>query len=436
LPTRNAAKMDLNFSFRNRCGYLIRQNDNIEKAPTQLILNKSKIIDPFNVSDEDVQWMKDNFEQAKFSDHNVDKIDVGVRNSKYCDDFELRGNFGDDFNIDCASHYKVNVYEKGNFFDFHRDTDRDGLCGTLVLLLPTHYEGGSLVFEDSENYEEEYFKECPKNAIKYIYFDHNLYHKVTPLTDGHRVSIIFNVYLNRCYAPNKCLDCCNEANEKLMHVCLSNSVVDSVVDKFLMWSKNKSNILMASTFRINQSLFLNFVKKLLELSVPIVKVSTIKNDTSKIKRVYLLEEFSGGYRKFTIDSHTLSLSNFDKFEKCNSPKGNDAPYFDCYFKFRNTIEGCYNVQHVLFDDTVNGELKSDKYYYVRYGRYRGNESVYYPRNIVYYVAYLINPQNFVESRDVYNDSEEEADHDCNTPYYSDTDLEESYEGGKLSEEFD
>ncbi len=163
-------------------------------------------------------------------------------------------------------------------------------------------------------------------------------------------------------------------------------------------------------------------------------MKAIKKDTSKIKRVYL-EEFSGGYEKSTIEWHTLSSSNFDNFEKCNNSKGNDVSYFDCYFKFSDTIEGCYDAQHVLFDDSVNGELKSDKYYYVMYGRYRGKKSVYYPRNIV--VAYSINPKNFVESHDVFNDSEEEIDHDGNTPYCSDTDLEESYEdGGKLSEEFD
>ena len=44
--------------------------------------------------------------------------------------------------------YKLLIYEQGGFFAPHRDSEKeDGMFGTLVVVLPSQYTGGSLVVE-------------------------------------------------------------------------------------------------------------------------------------------------------------------------------------------------------------------------------------------------------------------------------------------------
>jgi predicted 2-oxoglutarate/Fe(II)-dependent dioxygenase YbiX len=44
--------------------------------------------------------------------------------------------------------YKLLVYEKGSFFAPHRDSEKTtGMFATLVVCLPSHHDGGSLVIE-------------------------------------------------------------------------------------------------------------------------------------------------------------------------------------------------------------------------------------------------------------------------------------------------
>lgn len=89
--------------------------------------------------------------------------------------------------------------EEGSFFKVHRDTPRGGnMFGSLVVVLPTSHEGGSLILRhggeewtfDSANTITE--KADPH--IAYIAFYSDVEHEVTTVESGHRVTLTWNLY--------------------------------------------------------------------------------------------------------------------------------------------------------------------------------------------------------------------------------------------------
>ena len=47
-----------------------------------------------------------------------------------------------------AELHNMLIYEKGCFFDYHQDSEKeDGMVATLVIVLPTRYNGGGLTIE-------------------------------------------------------------------------------------------------------------------------------------------------------------------------------------------------------------------------------------------------------------------------------------------------
>ncbi|KAI0056408.1 hypothetical protein BV25DRAFT_1832295 [Artomyces pyxidatus] len=95
--------------------------------------------------------------------------------------------------------YKLNVYSKGSFFKAHVDTPRsEDMFGSLVLVFPTPHEGGALVLR---HHEQEWtfdsakaVSEAPKPSIGYVAFFSDVEHEVTLVTEGHRVTVTYNLY--------------------------------------------------------------------------------------------------------------------------------------------------------------------------------------------------------------------------------------------------
>lgn len=120
--------------------------------------------------------------------------------------------------------YKLNVYGKvdvlfrcldfhrlydclgpGAFFKAHVDTPRsDNMFGSLVVVLPTAHEGGSLIFRrdggeftfDSANT----VKLDPAQAAFAMFFS-DVEHEVTPVTSGYRVTLTYNLYFQKDRGP-------------------------------------------------------------------------------------------------------------------------------------------------------------------------------------------------------------------------------------------
>jgi len=90
--------------------------------------------------------------------------------------------------------YKLLLYEEGGHFDFHRDTEKeDKMFGTLVVQLPSVYEGGEIVVQHG-NSEVKY--DHSQNAWFtpfYFSFYSDCKHCVKPVTSGYRLCLVYNL---------------------------------------------------------------------------------------------------------------------------------------------------------------------------------------------------------------------------------------------------
>jgi Rps23 Pro-64 3,4-dihydroxylase Tpa1-like proline 4-hydroxylase len=92
--------------------------------------------------------------------------------------------------------YKLQAYEKGGFFKVHRDTlHGDNHFATLLVSLSwsSDYEGGNLILTDS-NRNKQTFK---LSRGKVLFFLTDTLHEVTRVTKGERISLQFDVYLEK-----------------------------------------------------------------------------------------------------------------------------------------------------------------------------------------------------------------------------------------------
>ncbi|KAF3936010.1 hypothetical protein ABW19_dt0200251 [Dactylella cylindrospora] len=90
--------------------------------------------------------------------------------------------------------YKLLIYETGDHFKAHRDTPKeDGMIGTVVVILPSSFEGG--VIKVSHAGEEKTFDFAPKCkydvGVAAWYSD--VEHAVDEVTGGYRVALIYNL---------------------------------------------------------------------------------------------------------------------------------------------------------------------------------------------------------------------------------------------------
>jgi predicted 2-oxoglutarate/Fe(II)-dependent dioxygenase YbiX len=93
-----------------------------------------------------------------------------------------------------AELYKLLVYDKGSFFVEHRDTEKaPGMFATLIVALPSVYEGGELVVRhQGREVHADLRKEDP-SEIAYAAFYADCVHELLPITSGYRLVLVFNL---------------------------------------------------------------------------------------------------------------------------------------------------------------------------------------------------------------------------------------------------
>lgn len=95
-----------------------------------------------------------------------------------------------------AAHlYKLLIYEEGDFFLAHKDSEKEkGMFGTLVVGLPSQYTGGELEisFEGIKEVAD-FAKQNPGHTINYAAFYADCDHEVKRLTSGYRVCLVYNL---------------------------------------------------------------------------------------------------------------------------------------------------------------------------------------------------------------------------------------------------
>jgi len=93
-----------------------------------------------------------------------------------------------------AELYKLLVYDTGSFFVSHRDTEKtDGMFATLIIVLPSVYSGGELVVRHKN--EEIKLNLCSQEAeeISFAAFYADCVHEVLPVTEGCRLTLVYNL---------------------------------------------------------------------------------------------------------------------------------------------------------------------------------------------------------------------------------------------------
>jgi hypothetical protein len=93
--------------------------------------------------------------------------------------------------------YKLLLYEKGSFFVPHRDSEKlPRMVASLVITLPSEYEGGELVVRH-EDQEETFDFGGPESQFltHFAAFYADCEHENKPLRSGYRLCLVYNIVL-------------------------------------------------------------------------------------------------------------------------------------------------------------------------------------------------------------------------------------------------
>ncbi len=96
-----------------------------------------------------------------------------------------------------ADPYKLLVYRQGGFFAEHRDTEKiPGMVATLTLSLPTSGAGGELAVRHGDRETVFDLAAEEPSELSFVAFYSDCPHEVRPVTEGHRLSLVYNLSLD------------------------------------------------------------------------------------------------------------------------------------------------------------------------------------------------------------------------------------------------
>lgn len=93
-----------------------------------------------------------------------------------------------------AELYKLLLYEVGQHFVPHRDTEKvEGMFGTLVVMLPSIYAGGALVVSHGGNQKVYDFAAKNQFSMCFAAFYADCKHEIRPIESGYRLCLVYNL---------------------------------------------------------------------------------------------------------------------------------------------------------------------------------------------------------------------------------------------------
>jgi hypothetical protein len=93
-----------------------------------------------------------------------------------------------------ANLYKMLIYEAGDFFLAHKDSEKEkGMFGTLIVGLPSQHSGGELLIDFEGESSTVDFSASAHHDIPYCAFYADCTHEIKPLTSGYRVVVVYNL---------------------------------------------------------------------------------------------------------------------------------------------------------------------------------------------------------------------------------------------------
>lgn len=108
---------------------------------------------------------------------------------------QIKPDLGLEDYIISAHLYKMLIYETGDFFLPHKDSEKEkGMFGSLVICLPAKHTGGELAvsFEGVEKVIA-FAGDAGNYKIGYAAFYADCDHEIKPLTSGYRVCLVYNL---------------------------------------------------------------------------------------------------------------------------------------------------------------------------------------------------------------------------------------------------
>ena len=86
------------------------------------------------------------------------------------------------------------VYDRGSFFLEHRDTEKcPGMFATLVVALPSHSSGGTLVVRHKGRDVRLDLGSDDPSEVGFAAFYADCVHEVLPVADGTRLVLVYNL---------------------------------------------------------------------------------------------------------------------------------------------------------------------------------------------------------------------------------------------------
>jgi len=98
-----------------------------------------------------------------------------------------------------AELYKLLLYERGGHFQRHRDSEKQNrMVGSLIVMLPTSFEGGELVIQHESSRETFSFENAKANSTpNYVAFYADCEHEVRKVTHGRRLCLAYNLIIEK-----------------------------------------------------------------------------------------------------------------------------------------------------------------------------------------------------------------------------------------------
>lgn len=108
---------------------------------------------------------------------------------------ETKQKLGIESNNICANLYKMLIYEEGDFFLPHKDSEKEkGMFGTLILGLPSKHSGGELIVSfEGETTTINFSEPTQNHQIPYCAFYADCTHEIKHLISGYRVVVVYNL---------------------------------------------------------------------------------------------------------------------------------------------------------------------------------------------------------------------------------------------------
>ena len=167
----------------------------------------------YPINEDQVKALIQKAKKAPFGKGNKTIIDTNVRSAWEIDASELsftesgwdkflqkvtdkiKPDMGlEDYSIS-ASLYKMLIYEEGDFFLPHKDSEKEkGMFGTFIIGLPARHTGGELFVRfDGKEKMVDFAEDTGSFKMPYVAFYADCEHEIKPLTSGYRICLIYNL---------------------------------------------------------------------------------------------------------------------------------------------------------------------------------------------------------------------------------------------------